>query len=464
MSRRSDYLDYIVDGGVMSELPLPVAPEDNGLYKMAVGGFGLEKSRGFYRCKVHNFSDGDWDFVGSFIDLGANVSNSVKVKATITMRKAADTALPKNLGIRLFANNTPEKEVVLGGFSSMNTPTDYLAAQQSSTTPLADGQTYELEATFSNGNLATYRYLKPFIVISKLARPDKTIIDIHDLTVEVGDIVYDIRDSIFNFQEGVDSDFRYMRSEIPTGSIERIKSPFFNKKLACLGDSITNGQDPTDPAGAKVISFPWRVQLRDKCGFLNVKNYGANGRMISAVRPGDPNTVSFIEMVKTMDTNVDMVTVLGGINDFASGLPLGEFKAVKPEGADGYGVTTFYGAVQTLYEALKGKYTDIPIVVINMLNGNNGTAGTGGQAGTGAIGGAEKIGVTVQEGMGLYREAIRVCARHYGFPILELQDVVGFDVFVETDKTTYIPDGLHPNQAGHNLMAEKIADFINKLA
>ena len=72
MSRRSDYLDYIVDGGVMDNLPLPVAPEDNGLYKMAVGGFGMEKAQGFYRCITQGRS-ADNSLIGSYIDLGNDI-------------------------------------------------------------------------------------------------------------------------------------------------------------------------------------------------------------------------------------------------------------------------------------------------------------------------------------------------------------------------------------------------------
>ena len=445
MSRRIEYLTFIERGGDISKLPYPSAPEDEFLYKACLYGTGLEKARSFYSCKIDNTGSGPQNFIGGFLDLKGDIATTVKVKATVKVRQESGFEIPTKIGLRLFANNDPIREGLGGGY---NTNADELVP-----TP-AVNTTYTIEHVFTGGNLNTCRYLKPFISLSRTeGQNHKHFIEVHELLAEVNNVVYDLTDTIFNFQEGPSSDFRYMLSQIPLDAVARKRGPFFGKKLACLGDSITNGMNPE---GGAALAFPWRLALRDKCGFLNVKNYGANGRRISS--NVSDQIKSFINTVADMDANVDAVTVMGGINDFAQGLPLGEFKAVKPTDSAGYGTTTFYGAVQTLYEALKAKYTDIPVIVINMLNGNNGAAET-----NGAKFGAAKLNVTVPEGMEMYREAIRTCARHYGFPCLELQDVVGFDVFNPEDKATYVPDDLHPNQLGHNLMAEAIGNFINSL-
>lgn len=451
MSRRIDYLTFLEKGGDVSKLPYPVAPEDEFLYKACLWGTGLEKAKGFYRCKVHNTGTGTQNFVGGFLDLKGEVATTVKVKATVKVIQGADTPLPTKLGIRLFANNDPIREGVGGKYQSFQ---DELVSSG-----VTNNATYTLEASFvDNGNqLSTSIYLKPFIAITRGTNTDKNLIEVHEFLVEVNNVIYDIKDSIFNFQEGLESDFRYILSQIPLDTVTRRRGAFFGKKLACLGDSITFGFDSANSGNA--LAFPWRLALRDRCGFLNVKNYGANSRRISSDVP-DSGPVSFIKQVDQMDKNVDVVTVLGGINDFAQGLRLGEFLTTTKE--DGtYDTSTFYGAVQELYRKLDERYKDKLVVVINMLNANNGSTG---DAGTGAKRGAELLGTTVQEGIEMYREAIRTCARHYNFPVIELQDLVGFDVFNADDVKKYIPDYLHPNQDGHNLMANVIAEELNKLA
>lgn len=466
MARRDEYLSYVVKGGLMEDLPTPISPEDEPLYLMGTMGFGMEKEKGFYRCKVDNSNaEGTWNYLGFSIDLGENIaSNFIKVKATITVRGGGQ--LPKKVGLRLFANNSPEREVISGGFGTFGD--NYVALGKYDDLIMPTGGatvTQDTKATIEfgfdsntvNEKISTYRYLKPFISISKNAG-EVNFIDVHDMTVEVGNVVYDVTDSIFNFMEGLQSDVKYMKCDLAPCSIVRRKLPLFGKKLACLGDSITFGYDGATTTG-NAVAFPWRLALREKCGFLNVRNYGLTGRRIATDRA--VGELSFIKQVDTMATDVDVITVMGGINDFAQGnLPVGTFQTAAQESGS-YDITTFYGAVQELYRKLKVKYPDKLIVAINMLNGNNGATGA---KGSGAKRGAELLGyATVGEGMEAYREVIRTCARAAGIPCLELQDLVSFDALDDTKKTN-IPDLLHPNQAGYSEMAEIIGDFINKLA
>lgn len=59
---------------------------------------------------------------------------------------------------------------------------------------------------------------------------------------------------------------------------------------------------------------------------------------------------------------------------------------------------------------------------------------------------------------------IKNVAKLYGFYIIELQDLVGFNALVDEDKPKFITDGVHPNQNGHDEMARVISKFINELA
>lgn len=451
MSRRVDYLNYLLLGeGNVKDLPQPLSAEDVALYEACVNG-GVKTgagAEGFYRCKVHNTGNGNIDFIGSFLDLGETRVSTVKVKAVVTVRSNK----VKGIGLRLFSNNDANKEMLNGGYAS-NATFDNLAKPSSEGAELPVGGKYTLQATFNDveaKTLVASKYLKAFISITKPAKEDICTLDIHEFTVEINDKIYNIIDSVFNFQEGLSSSFKYIQEEYPSACETRRKSKYFNKVLACLGDSITNGYDPAKGDGT-ALANPWRIQLRHECGFINVKNYGANGRMVS--KDKDENVKSLVNLVDDVAAfpvnDLDAVTVLIGINDLAQGVPVGEFKDVKPE--TGYGVDTFYGALQTLFERLIGRVgTEKPIAIINMLNANN----------SGAKAGAEKLGLSIEEALEAYREAIRVCAKHYGLPVLELQDVVGFDLLKEEDNKTYSGDLLHPNQEGHNKIADAVANFL----
>ena len=58
---------------------------------------------------------------------------------------------------------------------------------------------------------------------------------------------------------------------------------------------------------------------------------------------------------------------------------------------------------------------------------------------------------------------IRRGAEYYSLPMLDLYAVSGIQPAVPVMKETYMPDGLHPNDAGHVILANKIAKFIENL-
>lgn len=456
MSRRVDYLNYLLNGGDSRELPAPASREDEVLYEACVNGGGVKTgagAEGFYRCKVHNTGNGNIDFIGSFLDLGETRVSTVKVKAVVTVRSNK----VKGIGLRLFSNNDANKEMLNGGYAS-NATFDNLAKPSSEGAELPVGGKYTLQATFNDSEAKTLvasRYLKAFISITKPAKEDICTLDVHEFTIEINDKIYNIIDSVFNFQEGLSSSFKYIQEEYPSACETRRKSQYFNKVLACLGDSITNGYDPAKGDGT-ALANPWRIQLRHECGFINVKNYGINGRMIS--KDKEDGTKSILNLVSNINefpvAGIDVLTVFGGINDFSNKVPLGKFVEVKEEGVE-YDVNTFYGALQALYEKLIQRLgQEFPVLAINLLNANNSVL----------VESAKALGyASVEEGINAYREAIRVCAKHYGIACLELQDVVGFDLFKEEDNTKYSGDLLHPNQLGHDLMANIIGEAIEKL-
>ena len=62
-----------------------------------------------------------------------------------------------------------------------------------------------------------------------------------------------------------------------------------------------------------------------------------------------------------------------------------------------------------------------------------------------------------------YAEIIRKSARKYAIPYLDLMACSGMTPRIPAQKERYMPDGLHPNDAGHVLMAERIGNFLERL-
>jgi lysophospholipase L1-like esterase len=62
-----------------------------------------------------------------------------------------------------------------------------------------------------------------------------------------------------------------------------------------------------------------------------------------------------------------------------------------------------------------------------------------------------------------YVQIIREVAEYYSLPVLDLWSVSGIQPRVEVIKKTYCPDGLHPNDAGHALIAARLKGFLEAL-
>ena len=62
-----------------------------------------------------------------------------------------------------------------------------------------------------------------------------------------------------------------------------------------------------------------------------------------------------------------------------------------------------------------------------------------------------------------YVEAIRETAEYYALPVLDLFAVSGLQPNVPVIRERYLPDGLHPNDAGHEKLAELIVRFLQQL-
>ncbi len=206
-------------------------------------------------------------------------------------------------------------------------------------------------------------------------------------------------------------------------------------KINFLGDSITEGH------GRCGTQKPFTEQIADQTGALT-RNYGIGGTRIARQTAPSENPrhdLDFVSRVADMDADANVVAVFGGTNDFGHGdAPFGTFDD-RTEG-------TFCGALHVLYTMLLEKYPDSAIFVITPLHRET-----------------ESIPNTHGKTLHDYVQAIRQTAEYYSLPVLDLYANYGVQPAVPVMKERYMPDGLHPNDEGHALLARKIIQFIKTL-
>ena len=212
-----------------------------------------------------------------------------------------------------------------------------------------------------------------------------------------------------------------------------------NKKMNFLGDSITEGIGLTD-----VSKVYWKqFEYNDGC---TVRGYGISGTRIARQLDGIEDEYSryFGSRVAEMDADADIVVVFGGTNDFGHGdAAIGRMSDRSDD--------TFYGALHNLCISLIEKYPEAQLVVMTPLH---------------RIGEApyyNSRGVRTAGTLEDYVNIITEVAGYYGIPVLDLYRTSGINPAIQTIREKYMPDGLHPSDAGSMIIYKKLRGFLETL-
>lgn len=205
-----------------------------------------------------------------------------------------------------------------------------------------------------------------------------------------------------------------------------------NAKLNFLGDSITEG------CGVAVAENFFVNRIASRTGAV-CRNYGIGGTRIALQQKPSENPVwdqDFLSRVEKMDADADAILVFGGTNDYGHGdAPFGQ---MCDRTAD-----TFYGALHALYAALMARYPTARIIVLTPLH--------------------RQFEEETQPGLAAYVDAIREVAAFYQLPVLDLYANCSLLPADAEIRERYVPDGLHPNDDGHAILAEDILRFLEQL-
>lgn len=209
------------------------------------------------------------------------------------------------------------------------------------------------------------------------------------------------------------------------------------KIINFLGDSITEG------VGTSSENCRFTNILLNKFHLCQVRNYGIGGTRIAPQHSPSEDPLwdnDFCGRYQEMNNNANVVVVFGGTNDFGHGdAPIGDALDSIP--------TSFAGACDYLFRGLKQKYPSSIIVVITPTHraDENGGAGDSRSA--------------ANKPLSIYVEMIRKKAEQHKLFFLDLFD---YQANPSARKLTMnmLPDGLHPNDEGHLILAELISDFL----
>lgn len=213
------------------------------------------------------------------------------------------------------------------------------------------------------------------------------------------------------------------------------------KKVAFIGDSITFGHPAPSTGYVK--------RFAELTGAI-VQNLGVSATHI-ARKNADDNR-AFISRVESVDSDVDMVVVMGGTNDFGHTATAAPFGSLL-DGANPYRFT-FCAGVHNFFKALYDRFTveGIPVVIILPLHHGNGVdVHEYDVAADGSL--TENVNSTTGKTYKEYVEAIREIAAYYSFDTIDAYSQSGINGCVSRH---FIPDGLHIGEAG----AWKFAKFL----
>ena len=210
-------------------------------------------------------------------------------------------------------------------------------------------------------------------------------------------------------------------------------------KANFLGDSITEGCGTTSQENV------FHGVLKEKAGLAVVRNYGKGGTRIarqSEIKDPDGRDYDFIRRADEMDDDADLIVVFGGTNGQA---PLGEITDTT--------MFTFYGAVRVLCELLIKKYPNAKIAFIAPMHRWNECGGLG----------TWKPDGVVQHNLCDYVTAVKEACALYSIPVLDLFTNNEMPINDNDFRRDCAPDGLHPNDAGHKILAKFVQEFLETI-
>lgn len=205
------------------------------------------------------------------------------------------------------------------------------------------------------------------------------------------------------------------------------------KKVCFLGDSITFGVGPSDD------SLIYHALLSKEMGFT-AYNYGLSASCIARKVESVYDIWDKMPMclrVEDIPDDCDLLVIFGGTNDYGRAIPLS-----GREGTDD--LFTFRGALKHLLTRAKERLPNAKTLFMTPFPRAN----------------AEKsLGFDSAPLDSYVKEMYRLCNK-FSVLVCDLYSLVPLDPKNQEHIRGYFPDGLHPNDVGHRIIADILKNFL----
>ncbi|MBQ1205961.1 MAG: SGNH/GDSL hydrolase family protein [Clostridia bacterium] len=223
--------------------------------------------------------------------------------------------------------------------------------------------------------------------------------------------------------------------EFKTGITPDPESPLYQKKILFVGDSITEARCEWNQ-GKTIVGWPGRIiEGNDMLGI----NKGVSGASVSNCRGG--NTI-LAQLQAERKNNYDFVIIHGGVNDAWDAAPVGTIT----EGFDAkFDFSTFAGGLETTFKYAKENFKDAQFGYIINFKIN-------------------RAGIGKLTDMTEYFDMAKQICEKWQIPYIDLYTDEDFNNNqLQYKRTTNLPDLIHPNSKGFDIIAPVINDWMETI-
>lgn len=211
---------------------------------------------------------------------------------------------------------------------------------------------------------------------------------------------------------------------------------FTEIRIACLGDSITEGSNLEQLENYRELAYP--AALENALNAEKVYNLGIGGSSI-----GRYWADAFVDRYRAIPEDTDLILVMGGTNDgFCAGLVEFGTSAERKE-------RTFWGDLDELMEGLKRDYPDAEVIFLTPLPNS--------------LHDFLKKDHPYLISQEKYAEVIHRLAEEHGIEVIDLYNSNILDGHDKDNALHLMPDGVHPNAEGYRILGEHVAAEIIRL-
>lgn len=225
----------------------------------------------------------------------------------------------------------------------------------------------------------------------------------------------------------------YIAEESPEQTI-----PYSSLSFACIGDSIT--------AGSGTTKTYWQI-LEETLGLESMTGMGVPGSCISSKSDYGTSNSPLINRYTSIPDS-DIITIFMGTNDYGHETPMGTI-ADKTD-------ISFYGALNVIIPGILKAHPCSRLICMTPIHRYG--------FGTSKLTGTKFTYDYLPNGRNYalkdYADAIKAVCDKYSVPVIDMFEAIDLDPSISSVKSAYMPDGIHPNAAGHEIIAAAIRKYL----